>query len=97
MVRARRRSGRQGSRPKKRDELAAHLDAGRAGRRATRGQDFRRREPQPEEATTVTEPPGGWDRSSAARGRPAVAVVEAETVNKRLAAALRRDRRRVRR
>ena len=53
---------------KKRDELATHMDAATlaAARRAV---DTFKAEPQPAAATTVAEPPGGWDKA-AAPGKP---------------------------
>ena len=53
---------------KKRDELAAHMDAATlaAARRAV---ETFKAEPQPAAATTVAEPPGGWDKA-AAPGKP---------------------------
>ena len=57
---------------KKRDEVAAHLDAEAlaAAQQAVKG--FAP-EPQPADATSVAEPPGGWDRATAApppHGKP---------------------------
>ena len=53
---------------KKRDDVAAHLDATAlaAARRAVAGFVA---EPQPQEATVVPEPPGGWDHAPGAPAR----------------------------
>jgi localization factor PodJL len=50
---------------KKRDDVASHLDA-EALAAAQRAVKNFAAEPQPEGATAVAEPPGGWDRATAA-------------------------------
>ncbi|MGH6663995.1 MAG: hypothetical protein ACREB2_03700 [Pseudolabrys sp.] len=53
---------------KKRDELAAHMDAAELAA-AQLGVKRFVPEPQPPEATTVAEPPGGWDHAAGAAPR----------------------------
>jgi len=57
---------------KKRDDIAAHLDTAALAAAQEAVKRFVA-EPQPEGATVVAEPPGGWDRTSStpARARPA--------------------------
>lgn len=49
---------------KKRDEVAAHLDPKQLAAARSAVEHFKA-EPQPKQATTVAEPPGGWDMAAA--------------------------------
>jgi localization factor PodJL len=61
---------------KKRDEVAAHLDA-KALAAAQHAVKTFTPQPQPEEATTVSAPPGGWERASVPDAVGSSSLVEA--------------------